>query len=120
MLENDKCSILWDFAIQTDKEIEHRRPDIVVTNKDKRELSGYQNITKITEYLDLRLQVQKLWDVKATVTPVVVGALGIVSEGLENHLKTIAIPIVISCLEKTALLGTAFIIRRVLGISDSG
>ena len=127
MLENDKCSILWDFAIQTDKEIEHRRPDIVVTNKDKREckiieiaLPGYQNITKITEYLDLRLQVQKLWDVKATVTPVVVGALGIVSEGLENHLKTIAIPIVISCLEKTALLGTAFIIRRVLGISESG
>ena len=42
------------------------------------------------------------------------------SEGLENHLKTIAIPIVISCFEKTALLGTTFIIRRVLGISDSG
>ena len=29
VLENDKCKILWDFAIQTDKEIEHRRPDSV-------------------------------------------------------------------------------------------
>ena len=25
VLENDKCKILWDFAIQTDKETEHRR-----------------------------------------------------------------------------------------------
>ena len=84
MLENDKCKILWDFAIQTDKEIEHRRPDIVVTDKEKREceiidivVPGNQNIKvkepeKITKYQDLRLQVQKLWDVKASVIPVVV------------------------------------------------
>ena len=36
--------------------------------------------------------------------PVVVGALGTNSEELLNHLKVIAIPIVISCLQKTALL----------------
>ena len=69
---------------------------------------------------DLRLQVQKLWDVKVTVLPVGVGALEIISEELENHLKTIGIPIVISCLQKAALLGTAFILRRALGISESG
>ena len=61
-----------------------------------------------------------MWDVKATVIPILVGVLGTVSEELENHLKTIGIPIVISCLQKTALLGTAFILRRVLGISESG
>ena len=48
--------------------------------------------------------MQKLWNVKATATPVVLGALGTVSEELENYLKTIAIPIVISCLQKVALL----------------
>ena len=69
-----------------------------------------------TKYQDLRLKVQKLWDVKATVIPIVVGTLGTVSEELENHLKTTAIPIVISCLQKAALLGTAFI-RMVLNIS---
>ena len=37
VLENDKCKILWDFAIQTDKEMEHRRPDVIVSDKEKRE-----------------------------------------------------------------------------------
>ena len=79
MLEDNKCKILWDFAVQTDKEIEHGRPDIVVINKEKREckiidiaVPGDQNIKvkeveTITKYQNLRLQVQKLWDVKATV-----------------------------------------------------
>ena len=68
----------------------------------------------------LRLQVQKLWDVKATDIPIVVGTLGTVSKELENHLKTIGIPTVISCLQKALLLGTALILRKVLDISESG
>ena len=130
-LENDKCQILQDFAIQTGKEIEHRRPNIVVIDKKKRKskiidiaVPGDQNIKmkeleKTTKYQHLRLQLQKLWNVKATVIPIVVGALGTVTEKFQNHLTTIGIPIVISCLQKAALLGAAFILRRVLGISES-
>ena len=55
-----------------------------------------------------------MWDVKTTITPIVVRALGTVSEELEKYLKTIAILIVISCLQEAAFLGTAFILRRVL------
>ena len=85
------------------KEIEHRRLDIVVTDKEKREckiidlaVPGDQNIKvkeleEITKYQELRLQVQKLGDVKATVIPIVVGALGTTSEKVGNHLKTIVI-----------------------------
>ena len=132
MLENEKCKILCDFAIQTDEEIEHRRPDIVVIDKEKREFKiidiavlGDQNIKvkeleKITKYQDLRLQGQKMWDVKSTVTPIAAGAFGTVSEELENHLKTIGISIVISCLQKSLLLGTALILRKELDISESG
>ena len=61
-----------------------------------------------------------MWDVKSTVIPTVVGALETVNEELESHLKTIRIPIVISCLKKAALLGTTFILRRVLDILESG
>ena len=61
-----------------------------------------------------------MWDVKATIIPIVVGTLGTVSEELENHPKTIGIPIVVGCLQKTSLLGTAFTLRRFLGISESG
>ena len=85
------------------KEIEHRRLDIVVIDKEKREckiidlaVPGDQNIKvkeleEITKYQDLRLQLQKLWDVKATGIPIVVGVLGTASEKLGNHLKTIVI-----------------------------
>ena len=61
----------------------------------------------------------KLWDVKATITPIVAGVLGIVSEELENNLKTIGIPTVLSSLKKE-LQGTTFILRRLFDISESG
>ena len=69
MLENDRCKILWDFANQTDKETEHRRPDIAVIDKEKKEYNiiniavpGDQNIKvkeleKITKYQDLRFEI---------------------------------------------------------------
>ena len=33
VLESDECKILWDFSIQTDKRLEHNRPDILVFDK---------------------------------------------------------------------------------------
>ena len=38
-------------------------------------------------------------------------SFGTVREELENHFKTTRIPIVVSCLQKAALLSTAFILR---------
>ena len=53
MLQNDKCKILWEFAIQTDKEIEHQSPDILAIDKEIIEckiiaigVPGDQNIEK--------------------------------------------------------------------------
>ena len=120
------------LCIQTDKEIEYRRSDVVVIDKEKRKckiidiaVPGDQNIKvkeleKITKYQDLRLRVQKLCDVKATVIPIVVGALRTVSEELENHLKPVGIPIVISCLQKATLVGAASILKRVFGTGRMG
>ena len=105
---NVKC----DFSIQTDKDIEQRRPDIVVIDQEKRECKildiavpedqnlKVKELGKVTKYQDLRL----MWDVKATVIPIVVGALGKVSKELQNHRKAIGIPIVISFLQKAAFL----------------
>ena len=67
--ENDKNKIFWDFNIQTDKVIEHRRPDKTCINKQKREcpiidfaISRDQNIAvkeqeKIDKYQDLRIEL---------------------------------------------------------------
>ena len=53
MVENDVVKILWDYNMQTDWIIEHRRPDITVVDKARRKclivdvaIPGDQNITK--------------------------------------------------------------------------
>ena len=65
----------------------------------------------------MQTELGKLWKLKADVVPRVVGTLGIISHNLKFFLKKTDIPIVTSCLQKAAILGTAFILR-VLGISE--
>ena len=90
--ENDEYKILWDFNIQADKVIEHRRLDIVCINKQRREcqiidfaIPGDQNIAikeqeKVDKYQDLRIELKKVWNVKVVVIPAVIGALGTMSK----------------------------------------
>ena len=73
---------------------------------------------KIDKCQDLRIELGKLWKLKTEVVPVVVGSLGTISHNLKFYLKKIDIPIVTSCFQKTAILGTVFILRRVVGISE--
>ena len=130
MLKNEGCKILWDFPTQTDKVIEHSWPDIVCINKRTKScliidiaIPGDKNIiTKEQEkidkkYQDLQTELGKLWKLKTEVVPVVVGALATTSQNLNIYIKKIDVPIVTSCLQKTVILGTAFILR-VLDISQ--
>ena len=36
VIETDEVKLLWDFPIQTDNNLDHNRPDIVVVNKARR------------------------------------------------------------------------------------
>ena len=36
VLENDEVKLLWDFSIQTEKKIEHNKPDIVILDKKQK------------------------------------------------------------------------------------
>ena len=77
--------ILWDFNIQTDHIIEHRRPDVVVLD-DKANSHHLVDIAvpadsrvdakeeKIQKYQDLARELRKVWKVKNIVFPVVVGS----------------------------------------------
>ena len=123
MLKNEGCKILWDFPTQTDKVIEHSWPDIVCINKRTKScliidiaIPGDKNIItkeqeKIDKYQDLQTELGKLWKLKTEVVPVVVGALATTSQNLNIYIKKIDVPIVTSCLQKTVILGTAFILR---------
>ena len=126
VMESEGTKLLWDFNIQTDKEIQARRPDLVAVNgKDNQcfiidiavpndsEIFEKEK-EKIEKYQDLRREIAKLWSIKTSVVPIVVGALGTVTNNLGKHLKTIGVTATVELLQKAALLGTARILRKVL------
>jgi hypothetical protein len=55
-----------------------------------------------------------MWNMKCFVIPVIIGATGIVTSGLKKYLETIPGKHSIDSLQKTAVLGTSHIIRKVL------
>ena len=72
-------------------------------------------VEKIKKYQDLKVEVERLWEKKATIVPVVIGALGVITRDLVKHLKTFGLDkISPSQLQKAAILGTAHILRKYL------
>ena len=128
VIENEEVKLLWDFNIQVDHtDIEHRRPDIVVVNKKLRKcelidiaVPGDIRILskegdKIDAYTDLKNELFKLWSMKEIeIVPIIVGTLGAVSTKLETYIQKLGIPTKVELVQKTALLGTARILRKVL------
>ena len=128
IMENEDVKILWDFMIQCDREIKHRKPDIVVVNKKTNEcqiidvacpsdinLIGKKN-EKLRNYKELRLEIARLWDKKTTIIPIIIGALGSIPDDLDEKLNSIGVKYNINVLQKSVLLGTANILRQVLSI----
>ena len=52
--------------------------------------------------------------IKCTIIPVIIGATGIVTRSLQKNLETVPGKHSIDSLQKTAILGTSHIIRKVL------
>jgi hypothetical protein len=55
-----------------------------------------------------------MWNVKARVIPVIIGATGTISKSLRKYVSKISRNHDVRELQKTAILGTAHIFRKVL------
>ena len=94
VLENDSHKLLWNFNIQTDHLIPARRPDLIIINKKKRickivdfavlvdHIIKLKESEKEDKYLDLARELKELWNMKVTIVPIVIGALGTITKGL--------------------------------------
>ena len=123
---------MWDFHIQIDHVIEAPRPDLVVLYKKKKSckiidfaVPGDSAIEekekdKIEKYQDLGSDLQKKWNVKVKIITLVVDSLGAIPKLFDNRLKQIGITAETAQVGKTVLLGTARILRKVLGIYATG
>ena len=126
--EKDDITILWDMSIQTDREIKASRPHIVKEEKSclliDMAIPTYKNTSeKVTEklskyrYKDLEIEIERIWGMKATTMPMVIGALERIKKGMDKYIQKIRDDTKIQELQKITLLGTSHILRKALSIN---
>jgi len=62
----------------------------------------------------LCIEIQRMWNLKCTIVPVITGTTGIVTRSLRKILEAVPKRHSIDSLQKTAVLGTSHIMREVL------
>ena len=80
---------------------------------------GDRNLIKkeaenILKYKDLIKEIQRIWNMKARMIPLITGATGTISKSLRQCLSIMSGKHEIKELQKTAILGIAHVLRKVL------
>lgn len=125
-------TLLYDHPIRTDRTMTAQdyqsgpanRPDIVIkTNRETYlidvAIPSDNNIIrkeaeKRLKYRGLAIELQRMWKTKVTIIPIVIGSTGFVSKEYCQLVKKIPGKHTPEDLQKTAVLGTAHILRKVL------
>ena len=103
VIENDFVKILWDACIQVDRQVEYRRLDIVVMEKNTKNcliidvacpvdnnLILKRN-KKLDKYSKLRLEIARIWDKETLIIPIIIGGLGSIPNDLECNLNNLGV-----------------------------
>jgi hypothetical protein len=82
-------------------------------------ISGDRNVIKkeaekILIYKDLTMEIQCMWNAKTKVIPVIIGATGTISKSFRKYVSNIPGNHEVKELQKTVILGTVHILRKVL------
>jgi hypothetical protein len=124
--QGGKVIILWNQQVQTDRTIPNNKPDIIIRDNEKGTcvlidvaISGDRNVIKkeaekILKYKDLKTEIQRMWNVKTKVIPVIIEATGTISKSFRKYVSNIPGKYEVKELQKTATLGTVHILRKVL------
>ena len=118
--------MFWNQEFHTDRAVTTKRPDIIIKNKKEKKctlidvaIPADRNVVqkemeKKLKYKSLCIEIQRMWNLKCTIIPIIVGATGIVTRSLGKNLEAVPGKHSIDSLQKTAILGTIHIIRKVL------
>jgi ABC-type glycerol-3-phosphate transport system substrate-binding protein len=112
--------------VQTDRTIPNNKPDITIRDNEKGTcmlidvaISGdrkkkKKEAEKFLKYIDPTIEIQRVWNIKTRVIPSIIGANGTMSKSFRKHVSSIPGNHEVRELHKTAILGTAHILRKVL------
>ena len=75
-----------------------------------------KEIEKKSKYNDLELEIQRMWQMKTVVIPVVVGALGTVKKGMVENIKKASETATVTEIQRICMLGSARTLRKVLSV----
>jgi hypothetical protein len=90
--------IIIIIIIKTDRTIPSTKPDIIIRDTENGTcmlidvaISGDRNVIKkeaekILKYEDLTTEIQRMWNVKTKVIPVIIGATGTISESVRSNI----------------------------------
>jgi len=73
-----------------------------------------KEVENILKYKALTVEIQRMWNVKTKVIPVIIGATGTVSKSFRKYVSNIPGKHEVKVLQKTDILGTTHILRKVL------
>ena len=94
--EDGDVTVLWNQAVHTDREVTTNRPDIIIRTKKEKTCTlvdvatpADRNVVqkeakKKLKYKSLCIEMQRMWNLKCTIVPVIIGATGIVTRSLKR------------------------------------
>jgi len=69
---------------------------------------------KILKYKDLTIEIQRMWNVKRKVIPLIIGVTGTIAKSYRKYVSNIPGNHEVKEQQKTAILGTPHILQKVL------
>ena len=85
--EEGDVTVLWNQEVNTDREVTANRPDIIIKNKKEKTctligvaIPADRNVVqkeaeKKLKYKSLCIEIQRMWNLKCTIIPIIIGPL---------------------------------------------
>ena len=80
----------------------------------RRQKCDKKETEKTLKYMGLTIEIQRMWNIKTWVIPAIIGATGTISKSFRKYVRDLPGNHDVKELQKTAILGTAHILRKVL------
>jgi len=103
--------------MKVSKQIDAQKSDPVINNNNNNNNNRNmikKETEKILKYKDLTIDIQRMRNVKTKVVPVITGATRTILKSFRTYVSNITGKHVVKKLQKTAILDTAHILRKVL------